>query len=372
MNYVKKMCILRQIKQGFSGDGKALSGLIKAEQYGKNLAVEVSIINFAPLASGEYFCLLSDGKGKTEMLALRGKSIFNILTDMDISGGFCGIICYVKGEVVPIAYGIHGNGAYDWRAILNKAMPPVFPKKEAPLPPRDDFDGEGSVKRAQKQSTLPQTADAYSLYAEETEPTTYDMQGKIPVAATLAQETPSYQEEKPSYDDEKIAGKNYFEEEENERVQPTEINENAGAESGTKNEGTKAGKGAEEDDDAAGVLHPFKREGEDYYLSIKRELDELFKQYPADETLTGAFQRSEWVRLRGEENAPEFLVGALYDEGEVKYLCYALAAEDKDNPPQEIKEVCSFVPVSPYVGATGFFVIFQSAATGECVKPSRA
>ena len=55
MNYVKKMCILRQIRQGFSEDGKALSGLIKAEQYGKNLAVEVSVINFAPLSSGEYY-----------------------------------------------------------------------------------------------------------------------------------------------------------------------------------------------------------------------------------------------------------------------------------------------------------------------------
>ena len=85
MNYVKKMCILRQIKQGFSGDGKPLSGLIKIEQYGKNLAVEVSIINFAPLVTGEYYCLLSDGKGKTEMLMLRGKSLFNLLSDLDIT-----------------------------------------------------------------------------------------------------------------------------------------------------------------------------------------------------------------------------------------------------------------------------------------------
>ena len=76
MNYCKKMCILRQIRQGFSGDGKALSGLIKIEQYGKNIAVEISIINFAPLSSGEYYCLLSDGNGKTEMLALRGKCFF--------------------------------------------------------------------------------------------------------------------------------------------------------------------------------------------------------------------------------------------------------------------------------------------------------
>ena len=133
MNYIKKMCILRQIKQGFTGDGKALSGLIKAEQYGKNLAVEVSIINFAPLISGEYYCLLSDGKGKTEMLSLRGKSLFNILSDIDISEGFCGIICYVKNEVIPIAYGINGKGSYDWRTILNASLPPVFPKKAEDL-----------------------------------------------------------------------------------------------------------------------------------------------------------------------------------------------------------------------------------------------
>ena len=135
MNYVKKMCILRQVKQGFSGDGKALSGLVKIEQYGKNLAIEVSIINFAPLVSGEYYCLLSDGKGKTEMLALRGKSLFNILSDLDVTHGFCAIICYVKNDLVPIAYGINGNGSYDWRAILNSTLPPVFPdspRKTAP------------------------------------------------------------------------------------------------------------------------------------------------------------------------------------------------------------------------------------------------
>ena len=127
MNYIKKMCILRQVKQGFSGDGKSLSGLVKIEQYGKNLAVEVSIINFAPLSLGEYYCLLSDGKGKTEMLALRGKSLFNILSDLDISEGFCAVVCYVKSDVVPIAYGINGNRSYDWRSILNATLPPVFP-----------------------------------------------------------------------------------------------------------------------------------------------------------------------------------------------------------------------------------------------------
>ncbi len=334
MNYVKKMCILRQVKQGFSGDGRTLSGLIKVEQYGKNLAVEVSIINFAPLVSGEYYCLLSDGRGKTEMLSLRGKSIFNILSDIDVSGGFCGIICYVKGEVVPIAYGINGNGSYDWRAILNKALPPVFPKKEG------------------AESAL--SSSPAHLVLEENEDSRYEMKEKsVP------------------YDDEAVATENYFEEKENERVQPTKTDENAQVEGAGKEEGEKLGADPSENVDAPRVRNAFETDPDGYYLSIKRELDELFSTYPQDVSLARVFPHSEWVRLRGTAKEPTYLVGATFEEGKARYICYALAAEDKDSPPEEIRSVCTFVPLSPLVEAKGFFVIFQSAATGECIKPPR-
>ena len=332
MNYVKKMCILRQIKQGFSGDGKTLSGLIKIEQYGKNLAVEVSIINFAPLVSGEYYCLLSDGKGKTEMLSLRGKSIFNILSDVDISDGFCGIICYVKNEVVPIAYGINGKGCYDWKAILNATLPPVFPKNEKV---------GGEIAFDEKPSTPPH------------------------------ENTPSAPDKKNAYNDEEVATENYFEEKENECVQPTKTDENASTQSATENPREEKGTNPAANGDAAGVLPTVGKDPDGYYLSVKRELDELFSKYPQDKTLCGAFSHSEWVRLKGTVKEPQYLVGALYENGKVKYICYALLAEDKDNPPEEIKNVCAFVPVSPLLNALGFFVIFQSAATGECVKPER-
>lgn len=330
MNYVKKMCILRQIKQGFSGDGKALSGLIKVEQYGKNLAVEVSIINFAPLVSGEYYCLLSDGKGKTEMLSLRGKSIFNILSDIDISGGFCGIICFVKNEVIPIAYGINGKGSYDWRAILKATLPPVFPQKQAP-----QIENEMALDK-QNEDTV---------YEMKTAPKTYN--------------------------DEAVATENYYEEKKNERIQPAKTDENARTQSADKNQDKEARADASADVDAKGVLPLFKTDADGYYLSIKRELDELFSTYPEDKTLQGAFQHSKWVRLKGTKHSPAYLVGALYEDGKAKYICYALAAKDKSCPPEEIKNVCTFVPASCFADAEGFFVIFQSAASGECVKPER-
>jgi hypothetical protein len=61
----------------------------------------------------------------------------------------------------------------------------------------------------------------------------------------------------------------------------------------------------------------------------------------------------------------------VYDDGVAKYICYALSATDKDTPPEEIRDVCTFVPVSCLQDAHGFFVIFQSAATGECIKPQK-
>jgi hypothetical protein len=266
------------------------------------------------------------------MLSLRGKSIFNILSDLDISVGFCGIICYVKNEVVPIAYGINGKGSYDWRAILNATLPPVFPK--------------GSQEKIGSEIAL----------VEQNEDTMY--------------EANAHSKEK-TYNDEEVATENYFEEKENECVQPAKTEENARTQSATENEDEEERTDSAPNGDAARILPPFEKNPDGYYLSVKRELDELFSKYPHDKTLCGAFSHSEWVRLKGSAQEPQYLVGALYENGKVRYICYALRADDKDNPPDEIKSVCSFVPVSPLLNAQGFFVIFQSAATGECLKPPR-
>ena len=341
MNYVKKMCILRQIKQGFSADGKPITGLIKAEQYGKNLAAEVSVINFAPLSSGEYFCLLSDGKGKTEMLTLRGKSLFNILTDMDITEGFCAVICLVKNEVIPIAYGVSGNKVYDWRAILNATLPPVFPKNTANLQP------------------------------DSPTPSAPKMPQAIPLTTPKEADVPPPPTAQKNYNDEYVAEENYYEEKQDERQQPEEIIENAYTTRTGQESRTQKGANPSKNVDATGVLQPFARNPDGYYLSVKGEIDQLFCTYPRDYTLSSAFQSSEWVRIRGEINAPQYLVGVLYEDGKATHICYALATQNKNQPPEEIKDVCTFVPTSIFNEEQGFFVIFQSATSGECIKPTQ-
>lgn len=385
MNYIKKMCILRQIRQGFSGDGKTLSGLIKIEQYGKNLAVEVSVINFAPLVSGEYYCLLSDGKGKTEMLSLRGKSLFNILSDLDISEGFCGIVCYVKNDVVPIAYGINGNRSYDWRTILNATLPPVFPRVKKETTGSEIAGSAQFINEAPKNAPTMYEMDPSPVYTqkppEETTPPPplppEPEQAPPPDAPPAPREdveTPStgIQASECGYDDETVATENYYEEKNDECDLLEKTGKNAHPESAAQKQSEKTGTGTAKDGDAQGVRRPFKTDPDGYYLAVKEEIDRLFKTYPRDKTLSGAFSCSEWVRVKGTAKDPQYLVGVLREDGRVNYICYALAAEDKNAPPDEIKNVCAFVPLSVYDDTQGFFVLFQSAASGECIRPERA
>ena len=61
MRYVKKTCILRQLKNGFSTDGRELSGIVKAEQYGSNVSIEFYANNLAPTNGQEYCLVVADG-----------------------------------------------------------------------------------------------------------------------------------------------------------------------------------------------------------------------------------------------------------------------------------------------------------------------
>lgn len=351
MNYLKKTCILRQIKQGFSGDGKTLSGLIKIEQYGKNLSAEVSIINFAPLSAGEYYCLLADPFGHTELLPLRGKSLFNIISRLDISLGFCGIICFVKNEVLPIAYGVNGDKTYDWRQILSSTFPSPHKTKGAGTSSPSENTGAALADAAEEIEEIPE-------------------QNTVDTAKINEIDEPTKTAKTNKYDDEKVAIGNYYRAEENDECEfHQESGGNAQAESGIENENGQTGQDLEEDGDAESILHPFKTDADGYYHSVKAEIDELFARYPKDESLNGVFSCSEWVRVKGEEGAPEYLVGVVYEDWKAKYICYALPAEDGETPPDEIKDVCTFVPLSLFSDTAGFFVIFQSAASGECIRP---
>ena len=103
--YTKNIAVIRGIKNGFSVDGGPLSGLVKAEKYGDNLRVEVSLINFAPLTQGKYVCGISDGR---EVCIMDGLN-FDGISRVDTGEGFAALVCFVNDEVAPVANAVCGN-----------------------------------------------------------------------------------------------------------------------------------------------------------------------------------------------------------------------------------------------------------------------
>ncbi|MDE6868372.1 MAG: hypothetical protein K2J83_04435, partial [Clostridia bacterium] len=103
--YTKNIAVIRELKNGFSSDGGALTGLVKAEKYGAKLRAEVSLINFAPLTEGRYVSAISDGT-HTQILE---NGFFEGYSEVDTSSGFAALVCFVNGNVSPIASAVCGN-----------------------------------------------------------------------------------------------------------------------------------------------------------------------------------------------------------------------------------------------------------------------
>ena len=378
MIFIKKMCVLRQMRSGFSGDGKQVGGVVKAEQYGKSLSVEVSVVGFAPLSAGEYYAIVADPYDRVELLPLRGKSLFNLISELDVSEGFCAVICLVKNGITPLAYGVSGNRQYDFDKLVRSV--PATPDK-------GDF--RIAVTQAYSASEPRREETGEILHESQSGQTVPSYEGDVSASFNAAENEgrrPTHQS--ADYNDETIAENNYYykaqsetqnfqnnrdamEENDFERKQTVERNENAGAANENETKEKNAREQTANNENAENVRHPFNGRSEAYYRSVKDEIEELFNKYEADDTLSGAFPFSKWVKVKEADKA-EYLIGVIYEEAAPLYICYAFPAKNKDEPPEDIAETCAFVPLSPFENADGCFVIFQSAATGECVKLKEA
>lgn len=329
MGYTKNIAVIKGIKDGFSADGGALSGLVKAEKYGLNLKVEVSLINFAPLTEGKYVCAVSDGKN---VLILEDGG-FEGNSAVDTSDGFAALICCVKGQVMPVASAICGNfhdAVLGIKAEIERAENPEPEKKEN-----------------KKESKDYGKADGCSAYEDEAiaEVNYYEYEETYKDCGALCKDK---EEEKDGYaacGDEKAACA--VEEEQN----------------GVKNNKTKAYSGG---NDANGRFSPLV-EGGVFYENMKDEIDKILSKYPPVEELESLIEESKWVKISyGGDNF--YVFGVLYKDGKPKYICYGVPAEQSQTPPESMKDLAGFIPSSTEETQKGYWVMYQDAETGASIK----
>lgn len=327
MAYEKRVCVLKQIKKGFAADGGSLSGAVYCERLGETLTVTPRILGLAPVNDG-YYALGLWIASRTFCLELAGNEPLRIEKAPSIRGGFCALVCFVRGEGEPVAFGACGDAPTNYAGLLSavngekRPIPNPLPPTEVPLP---------SLPNAPRAPGVP-------------------LPGPEPSKEEPKEEKAPFRPQK--YDDDAIAASDYYHD------GGADKDENA-VRFRQEKEGEIAGGGHPSADETP--LLP--RGSLTYYNTVRERLEAAMKKFPADTRLQTAFPLSEWVRA--ESGA---LLGIIYERGVPRYLC--VAVEKTGDPPAEMQERCAFVPTSPYSDEEGFWVVFQDADTGEYIKVS--
>lgn len=163
------------------------------------------------------------------------------------------------------------------------------------------------------------------------------------------------------YDDEVIATENYFQGEERE-AKPIYINaDNRYSEDKENQENAEEKRRTILYENASGEC-----EEQRFYQKVKNRLNEIISSHPKDETLCAVIPDGEFVKVNYDSER-FYSVGRIINNGETVYLCYAVPGSYDTTPPP-LKPYCRFIPSSPFNPlGNGYFVIFQSAKTGEIV-----
>ncbi len=327
MAFEKRVCVLKQIKKGFTADGSALSGAIYAERQGEDLTVVPRLLGIAPVKEGRYALALGIER-EILVCELSGAAPVHMRAP-SLRGGFSALVVYIKGEAEPIAFGYCGASSPDYAPLLA-----AFSKSE-------------KKKKKEQEHPMPATP---AIPLPPTELPAPFSPTNVPLAPTvpLPEDTPPFRESAAAkYDDELIAERNYY----------GAVHDDETAAS----EGEKTGGQETHEDDRT----PFgvARDTFTYYESVREKLEEAFQKYPEDRRLLAAFPQSKWV------NAGNTLLGIVYKNGLPEFLCVAAEGEEE---PEAMKGHSMFVPATPFSDTVGFFVVFQSAHTGEYVTLSQS
>ena len=86
----------------------------------------------------------------------------------------------------------------------------------------------------------------------------------------------------------------------------------------------------------------------------------VFENYPNDDVLNNLIPNSKFVKI--EENQSSYSIGAIYDEEEMKYICYAVLCNYNSPVPEELGEHYQWLPLDKEDPLSeGYYIVFQDA-----------
>lgn len=101
--------------------------------------------------------------------------------------------------------------------------------------------------------------------------------------------------------------------------------------------------------------------------TILPQFENLFNSCGQDEELNKLILNSKFVKI--DEAGEQYSIGVIYENEEIKYLCYAIKQDYNLTPPKELGENFQWLPIDALDPlSSGYFVVFQDATDLKIVK----
>ncbi len=106
-----------------------------------------------------------------------------------------------------------------------------------------------------------------------------------------------------------------------------------------------------------------------FYEEMKEQIDSLFANNPNEDYLMQLLPNSKWVKVSIDESGDYYVLGLIYDENKLKYICYGVPGVYQKYPPRELSGYPIWFPLDEdKPEGFGYWLSYQDADTGESVK----
>ncbi len=108
---------------------------------------------------------------------------------------------------------------------------------------------------------------------------------------------------------------------------------------------------------------------ENFYDEIKEQLSVLFDKYPEETFLKEVIPNSKWVKVDYETDGAYYVIGLIYENEKIKFVCYGVPGEFSERPNNELVSEGQWLPLDPEKPEDlGYWISYQDAETGENVE----
>ena len=101
-----------------------------------------------------------------------------------------------------------------------------------------------------------------------------------------------------------------------------------------------------------------------FFDQVKNSIENLFETYPVNQELVDAIDNSQFVKVDYEGDGNFYSVGLIFDEEDLKYICYAIPSSEGESPPKELQEFSQWLKIRD---GYGYWLTYQDGKTGESV-----